>query len=321
MDIQKTDALPVESLKGFGAKSFLSAKNLLFLMALPCFAFVVIFYYMPIFGWIYAFFEYKPGLKLNQCAFVGMKYFKLALEEPELLTVLRNTFVLSFLGILATPLPAVFAIMLSEMRSKAYKKVIQTITTLPNFISWVLVYAIFFLFFSIDGGLVNELLLKYGIISEPTSVLGNADIVWIFQTLVSIWKVLGFNAIIYFAAIAGIDQELYDAANVDGAGRFGKILHITIPGLYSTFIVLQVLGIGNILSNGFDQFYIFHNAMVHDKIQVLDYYLYRIGIGDVNGGGDFSLATALGISKTFISLLLLMMANFLSKKLRGDYVI
>ncbi len=291
-------------------------RTILYVMSTPCFILVIIFGYLPLLGWGITFFNYKPGLNLFQCDFTGLKYFKLALFEPELIPVIRNTLAISFLGLLATPVPALFAIFLSEVNSSRIKKLVQVTTTLPNFISWVLVYSIVVGLFSANEGLVNSLLKNMGLIKNFLNPIANSDITWYFQTILALWKNVGYSAIIYFASLAGIDQEIYDAANVDGAGRVAKIRHITIPGLFSTYIVLLVLGIGNMLSNGFEQFYIFYNPVVHDKIQVLDYYLYRIGISSQ----QFSLASALGISKTLISVILLTFANLVSKKLRGQYI-
>lgn len=298
-------------------RKYVSGQKTLLYMAVPCFLFVIAFSYVPLFGWIYAFFDYEPGLKLYQCEFVGLKYFQLAIFEPELIPVLRNTIAISFLGLLSTVLPIVFAILLSEMSSKKYKKLIQTATTLPNFISWVLVFSIFFAFFNTSDGMVNNVLTGIGLIETPTNILANAEAVWLFQTAVSIWKNLGFSAIVYLAAISGIDPELYDAAKVDGAGRFRMILHITLPGLIPTYITLLLLNIGSLLSNGFEQYFVFYNPLVHNRIQVLDYYLYRIGIV-LN---DYSFSTALGMTKTIISIILLTSANFASKKLRGQAII
>jgi len=233
------------------------------------------------------------------------------------LNVMRNTFVITFSSVILQPLPAVFAIFLSEMNSKYFKKTIQTLTTLPNFISWILVYSIFFAAFSIDDGFVNSILLSLKLIDKPFNVLANGDAAWYFQICIQIWKNVGFVSIIYFASISGIDSELYDAVKMDGAGRYRKILHVVVPGVAPTFIVLLLLSISNILSNGFEQYYVFMNAMVQDKLQVFDYYTYRIGI-TMN---EYSFSTALGIFKTVVSVALLFSVNFISKKVRGESII
>lgn len=285
----------------------------LLLLALPFVAFVFAFSYVPLFGWIYAFIDYKPGISLMDSPFVGLKYFHILVQDwPTLVRVLRNTLAMSFLGILCTPLPAIFAIFLTEIPSTTFKKIVQTTTTIPNFVSWIIVYSLAFNIFSIEG-VFNQIFMNLGLISSPTNILANEDAVWYFQTALGVWKSIGWNAIIYFAAIAGIDSELYDAASVDGAGRFQKILHVTIPGISSTFIVLLLLAASNILSVGLDQYLVFYNSMVADKIEVIDYYVYRLGLIT----NDYSYATTVGILKTLVSVTLLFSINCLSKKVRG----
>ncbi|WP_169090547.1 ABC transporter permease [Paenibacillus sp. PL91] len=290
----------------------------LLLMIAPFLVLLFIFSYIPLFGWSYAFVDYKPGLGLLQSSFVGLKYFHIMLFEQgsELLRVLRNTFALSFLGLFLSPLPVVFAILLNELRSRSFKKFVQTITTLPNFVSWIIVYSIVVAFFSTDG-VVNQLLLALNWISEPTQMLSNAEGTWLFQTALGVWKSLGWSSIIYLAAIAGIDTELYDAAKVDGAGRYRSILHITLPGLIPTFFVLLILNIASILSVGFDQYFVFYNPLVADRIETLDYYVYRIGIAT----NDVSFGTAISIAKSIVSITLLFSVNYLSKKVRGQSII
>jgi putative aldouronate transport system permease protein len=300
--------------------NWFSKHGLLLLMALPFIAFVTVFSYVPLFGWIYAFYDYHPGVSLAKSTFVGFKYFQMALDfrsGSELLLVLRNTFALSFLSILLSPLTVIFAIFLNEMKSAPFKKLIQTTTTLPNFISWVLVYSIAFATFSINDGFINQLLMQWNLIQDPINPLGNGSIAWYFQTALGIWKGLGFGSIIYLAAINGIDTELYDAADVDGAGRFHKILHITIPGVAPTYLVMLLLSVSNILTNGFDQYYSFMNAMVQTNLQVFDYYVYRIGLA-LN---EYSYSTALGIFKSVVSITLLFSVNWIAKRSRGESII
>jgi putative aldouronate transport system permease protein len=293
-----------------------SQKIELFIMGFPFIVLMLIFNYGPVYGWIYAFFNFKPGIPLFQNEFVGLQNFKdIFFHNTEILSILRNTLAFSILGILTTPVSVIIAILLSEINNKTFKKIVQTATTLPNFISWVLVYAVFFFFFSSDGFL-NHLLILVGL-DGSTNLLGNSEIVWYFQTFVGQWKGAGWGAIIYLAAIAGIDKELFDAAKVDGAGRFQVIRHITIPGMASTFIVLLFLGIANMLSNGFEQYFVFYSSLVAEKIEVLDYYVYRVGILT----SDYSMATAIGILKTVISVILLFVCNFIAKRVRGEEII
>jgi ABC-type polysaccharide transport system permease subunit len=285
-------------------------------LALPFVAFLLIFNYVPLAGWIYAFFDYTPGLPLSQAPFVGLKYFvEMFKEWDQTGIVIRNTLALGGLNILFTPLPMIFAILLNEITNKHFKKLIQTTTTVPNFISWIIVYGLTYAFFSI-GGMVNTIFVNLGIFSQPQNFLGNPDIAWFFQTALMIWKGLGWQSIIYLAAISGIDQELYEAAKVDGANRWKRILHVTLPGVASTYFVLLLLGISNILSNGFDQYYVFNNALVNDKLMVLDLYIYNMGIIF----GQYSYSVAIGIWKTVIAISLLLFANRLSRKVRGESI-
>lgn len=289
----------------------------LFFMALPFVMLIFAFAYVPIFGWIYGFFDYKPGLDLSQMEFVGLKNFaKLATDWGDLSRVLRNTFVMSSLGILASPIPMIFAILLNEIRRPFFRKFVQTTTTLPYFISWIIVFSLSFAIFS-NEGLISNILKIMGSSQTFSNILGENNAVWIFQWLLGIWKSIGWNGIIYIAAIAGIDAELYEAARVDGANRFQLIRNITVPGLYPTYFVLLLLSISNILSNGFDQYFVFYNTLVANRIEVLDYYIYKVGIL-IN---DYSYSTVLGMIKTVLSVSLLFTANTLSKKLRGESIV
>ena len=289
----------------------------LLLLATPFIIITFLFYYIPLFGWIFAFYEYKPGIPLSETPFVGLRYFVMTVTEwKQLRNVLVNTLVLSFLGLLLTPLPMFFAIFLQEIRWSFFKKAVQTFTTLPNFISWIIVFGIFFSIFSIEG-LFNQLMLRWGLLEEPTNVLGNPEIAWYVQTALSLWKSLGWGSIIYLAAISGIDMHLYEAARVDGAGRWRCIWHITLPGLAPTYLVLLILQISMILSNGFEQYFVFYNPLVAPKLEVLDYYVYKIGIL----GRSYSYSVALGIWKTVISITLLFLANAAARRIRGQSII
>lgn len=288
----------------------------LLLLALPFVIFVAAFCYVPLFGWAYAFTDYRVGMSLTEANFVGMENF-LAIwqNRNEFFRVMRNTFALSFIGLIFSPLPMVFAIMINEVQSTKFKKFVQTVTTLPNFISWIVVFTLAFAMFSSDG-MVNNVIKAFGG-TQTINPLGDNDHAWMFQWALATWKTLGWSAIIYIASIAGIDQELYNAAQVDGANRFQQILHVTIPGLQPTFFVLLLLQISNILSNGFDQYFIFYNPLTADKLEVLDYYVYKIGVLTNN----YPQSIALGMFKTIVSIVLLFSANGISKKLRGESIV
>ena len=294
----------------------------MFVMILPFLALVFMFAYLPLHGWLYALYDYRPPFKLFDCAFVGLRWFaelfSNASKRALLFEVLTNTFVMSGLGIAFSWLPMAFAILLMEIGSKAFKRVTQTLTTLPHFISWVLVYSMAFFIFNSDG-LINKLSInKLGFYENPILFLqvGGSG-VWLMMWLWGTWKGLGWSAIMYIAGIASIDQELYEAAFVDGAGRFRTIWHITIPGLLPTYFVLLLLNIASFLNNGVEQYYVFQNAFNKQTIQVLDLYVYNLGLGS----GSYSLATAISIMKSVVSLTLLFTINSMSKLLRGDSII
>lgn len=277
---------------------------------------MILFNYFPVYGWVYAFYDYKPGIPLSATPFAGLEHFReILMDSPDLLNSLINTLVMNFLNILASPLAIIFAIMINEVRSTKFKRFVQTLSTLPNFISWVLVFSLAFAFFS-NEGFINMALNKLGL-TTSINPLGNEDMTWFFQAGLTIWKTLGWSAIIYIAGIAGIDTELFDAAKVDGANRFRTIWHITVPGIMPTFLVLLLLSISNMLSSSFDQYFVFYNPLVAGKIEVLDYYVYRMGILV----GDYPLATAVGMFKTLVSVILLFSVNQISKKVRGHSLI
>lgn len=292
----------------------------LFLCLVPFIILCFLFSYFPLHGWIYAFFDYKPPLSLSQCEFVGGKWFKMLFanktQVSQMIQVMKNTFAMSLLGILTSILPVGFAIFLNEIKCTWFKNLVQTLTTLPNFISWVLVYSVAFSLFT-DSGMVNTLLQNLGIITEPIKFLDSDAHTWLWMTLWNLWKGLGWGAIMYLAAIAGIDAELYEAAKVDGANRFQLMKSITLPALMPTFFVLLMMSVANFLNNGMDQYYVFQNSFNKEHIQVLDLYVYNIGMT----GSSLSLATAIGMLKSIVSVALLAIVNFVSKKTRGESII
>ncbi len=292
----------------------------LFLMVLPFLILSFLFSYFPLHGWIYAFFDYRAPLKLSQCEFVGLKWFQTLFGNPtqvsQLIQVMKNTFAMSLLGIATSFLPVLFAVFLNEIKCKWFKNLVQTLTTLPNFISWTLVYAVAFSLFSTTG-MANSVLQQLGIIAEPIKFLDSKDHVWLSMLLWGTWKGLGWGAIMYLAAIAGIDQEMFEAAKVDGANRWQIIKNITLPSLMPTYFVMLMLSVANFLNNGMDQYYVFQNSFNKQSIQVLDLYVYNIGMT----GKSLSLATAIGILKSAVSVTLLWLVNVTSKKTRGETII
>lgn len=298
----------------------MDAKYKLFLMFLPFAAAAFVFAYLPLWGWRYAFFDYTSGSKLSVDKFVGMKWFTFLLQNAatrsDILRVLRNTLAMSGLGIATSWVAMAFAIFLSEIKNGPVRHFVQTFTTIPNFISWVLVYALALAIFSTDG-FVSSIFTQLGIWAEGKNLLMSADHTWLKMLGWGMWKGVGWSAIIYIAGISGIDQQLYEAATVDGAGRFQKMWHITVPGLIPTYMVLLLMSIAGILSNGMEQYLVFEHAINTDYITVLDLYVYKLGIGS----GAIPLSTVIGMVKSLVSVVLLFLANGISKLIRGESII
>ena len=291
----------------------------LFLFLLPGLIYVFVFSYLPLWGWAYSFIKYVPGRQFWDCEFVGLNNFKILFGNPVLrknvFQTITNTLGIHFIGYLFMPLPMMFAIFLNELPGRKFKKVVQTASTLPHFISWVIMYALANSLLS-KSGVLNTLLLEWGVIEKPFNILTTDKNVWLTQVMIQQWKGLGWSSIVYFAAIAGIDQELYEAAKVDGAGRMARIRYITIPHLMPTFVVLLVMSIGNMLTTGVDQYFIFSNAMNKEYITTFDLYVYNLGIG----GGKISYGVAIGSMKSILSIAMFSVANYISKRIRGQGV-
>ena len=302
-------------LKKIDKKKWYSFK--LFLFVLPFIALVLLFSYYPLYGWLYAFYDYRPPRPFSDAEFVGLKWFKSLVENPikikQLLQVLKNTFVMSGITLSTSWIPMLFAVFMNELKCVPFRKFVQTVTTLPNFISWVLVYSVAFSLFN-STGMMNTLLLKLGLTTEPILFLQSSENVWLTQWLWLTWKNLGWAAIMYIAAISSIDDELFQAAKVDGATRMQTIRFITIPSLLPTFFVLLMINIGKFLSNGMEQYYVFQNAFNKEYIQVLDLYVYNLAMGS----GSYSVSVAISMLKSVVSVILVVVANWVSKVTRGE---
>ena len=301
----------------------MESKYKLFLMFLPFAILGFLFCYLPLYGWRYAFFDYKSGGTLSSDNFVGLKWFaylfKNSATRNDVINVMKNTLAISGLNIITSWIPMIFAVFLCEVRNMRFRRFVQAFTTIPNFISWVLVYAVALSIFSTDG-FINTFAKEVGLMSQNAPghnyLMGNS-FTWVKMWGWGTWKGVGWSAIIYIAGISGIDQSLYEAATVDGAGRFQKMRHITLPGLLPTFFVLLLMAIAGILSNGLDQYLVFENAENRESIRVLDLYVYKLGIGN----GSIPLSTVVGMFKSVISVVLLFAANGMSKLLRGESII
>lgn len=296
----------------------LKQKYKLFLLIIPFVALTFVFAYLPLWGWRYAFYDYKAGGKLSKDNFVAFKWFtflfKNAATRQDIVRVLRNTFAMSGLGLGFSWVAMAFAIFLCEIKSLRLRRLIQTFTTIPNFISWVLVYSIASIIFSSEG-LISNLIVAGG--GNAVNFLMDSSHTWLKMFAWGMWKGVGWSAIIYIAGISGIDQQLYEAATVDGAGRFQRMWHVTVPGLVPTFMVLLIMSVAGILSNGLEQYLVFETPRNANEIRVLDLYVYKLGIGN----GKIPLSTVVGMFKSVVSILLLFGANKVSKLVRGNSII
>ena len=268
-----------------------------------------IFCYLPLGGWIMAFQNYKPKDGLMGSRFVGMAKFQQLFSDATFLRVIRNTLAMGILNLTATFIMAiVFAILLNEVRTVWWKKTIQTISYLPHFLSWIIVTGILHDALSTTG-IVNELLVKAGILDTAINFFAYPKYFWWIVAFANVWKETGWNAIIYLAAITSIDPSLYEAASIDGAGRWAKICHITLPGIRSTIMILLLMNVGNVLNAGFEVQYLLGNGLVQSVSQTIDIYVLKWGISQ----GDYSMGTAAGIFKSVVSIVLIVLANQIAK--------
>jgi len=291
------------------AKRLYSQRYLL-LMSVPFVLWLLIFKYIPLAGWTMAFQDFKPHLGFFNQTWVGLKHFRDLFNSPMFYQALKNTLGMSFLGLVFGFIaPIVFAILLNELRFRPFKRFTQTVSYLPHFVSWVVAANLVTSILSISGPL-NELLLSLKIVSEPINFMIKPDYFWWLVVFADIWKEVGWNAIIYLAAIAGIDSQIYEAADIDGASRLQKIWFVTLPGISSTIIILLILNIGNIINIGFEKQFLLGNAVTATKALVLDKFALDFGIGLFR----YSFGTAIGIFKSVVSIALLLLANSLAKR-------
>ncbi len=279
--------------------------------------FLLLFSLIPMAGVIIAFKDYniKTGFGgMFTAPFVGFKHFIAFINDRKFGELMRNTVGLSAMKLVFSfPLPIIFAVMITEMRGTKYKRLVQTASYLPHFISWTIVAGILHAFFSTGTGLVNELLLSWGFIDKPLPILISADYYYGLALFSEIWKEMGWNAIIYMAAMAGIDPSLYESAQIDGAGRLKRIWHVTIPCIQGTIAVLLILAIGGLFSANFDQAMLLGNSLNISRSQVIDVYVYKAGLSQER----YDYAAAAGLFQSFISLLLVIVSNNASRKLTG----
>ncbi len=282
------------------------------MMVLPGILLLLVFSYIPMYGVLMAFQDYNIFNGFLASPWVGLKHFRMFFESPEFYEVMRNTIVISLLKfIVGFPAPIVLALMLNEVRNMAFKRIVQTVSYLPHFLSWVIVAGLVMSLLSVDNGSVNILMEKLKLIEEPINFLSLPNYFWTILVTTGLWKEIGFASIVYLAAIAGVDPSLYEAAEMDGASRFKQIFLITLPSITPVVIIFMILAIGNLLNAGFDDILLLGvNPVLRDVADVLDTYVYRVGIQS----SRFSYATAVGLFKAVISVGLLTMANYIARR-------
>ncbi len=287
----------------------------LYLLALPGLIFFLIFKYVPMWGVIIAFQNYSPYVGVLKSEWVGFEHFAKFFSNPEFMLLFRNTMAINLMSLtLFFPLPILLSLLLNEVRSEAYKRIVQSIVYMPHFLSWVIIAGLTFLLFAKGEGLVNKLLEAGGF--ERMDFLTNPDGFWFMLTVQSIWKEAGWGTIIFLAAIAGVDPQLYEAARMDGAGRIRQMWHVTLPAIRNVVIILLILRLGHMMDVGFEQVFLMYNGAVSEVAEVFDTYVYRVGIQQ----GQFSFSTAAGLFKSIVGLVLVVGANKLAKKMGEEGV-
>jgi len=290
------------------------------LMLLPAIVWLFLFAYMPMVGLQISFKDYMFNKGIWGSPFVGLKHFRDFLIDPNLITVLKNTFGISLMKLFFMfPAPIVLALLLNEVKNLAFKKVTQTVSYFPYFISWVMIALMAQQWFSANNGFINNALVSLGVLKEPFLFLGEPRAFWSISLFLDIWKNIGYGSIIYLAAIAGIDPTLYEAAEVDGAKKLHKIVHITLPGIAGTVIIMFILNIGSMLSGGsfgsnFQISYLLGNPLNITRSEILDTYILKIGFSL----GRYSFASAVGLLQSIVSFILLLSTNMLSRRITGE---
>ncbi|MGG3453624.1 ABC transporter permease [Paenibacillus rhizolycopersici] len=287
----------------------------LYLMLLPGVLYFIVFKYFPMYGLIISFQDYKPYDGIRGSEWVGLEHFRRLFTEPDFMVILKNTVILFALNLfIYFPVPIILALMLNELRGHFFKRLFQTFVYLPHFMSWVIIVSITYVMVTMDGGIINELLVYFGL--EKINFLLNPEWFRPMYILQVIWREAGWGTIIYLAGMAAIDPGLYEAARMDGAGRMRQVWHITLPSIRGVIITLFILKIGHVLDLGFEHVYLLLNSMNRQVAEIIDTYVYTAGLRQ----GQYSYSTAIGFFKSVIGLILVMLVNKLSKKIGEEGV-
>ena len=288
-------------------------------MSVPMLLYVFLFNYVPMWGWINAFrdFTNKKNVAKGITPWIGLDNFRWLFSRPDFFQSIRNTLAMSLINLVfGTVSSILLAVLLNEVKQRAYKRTVQTVTYLPHFLSMVIVVSMAQNIFASNGA-VNGMLLSLGLVKEPVFWLGEGKYFWWLVGVINVWKEVGWNTIIYISAMTAIDPCLYEAASIDGAGRFQRILHVTLPGIKSTFVILLIMNIGHLLEAGFEIQYLLGGGLVDDWSRTIDIFVLQYGTEKLNIG----VATAAGMFKSVVAIVLLVGANFISSRLGEDTLI
>lgn len=308
-------ASPIFRISNLSIMRDIYRNRLLYLILLPGMLYFVVFKYIPMLGLTMAFKDYKPHIGFFESAWVGLKHFERFFSEPQFWMLFKNTIILAVCNLVFFfPLPIILALMLNEARNALFKRFAQTLLYLPHFVSWVITVGIFYILFTTEGGIVNEVLQGFGM--EKIPFLLSEE--WFRTMIVSqvVWKEAGWGTVIFLAALAGVDLQLYEAARMDGAGRWRQLWHITLPAIRSTIVILFVLRLGTFLDTGFEQIFLMLNPMNRNVGEVFDTYVYTKGLTQ----GQYSYSAAVGMFKSMVGLTLVLGANWVAKKLGEEGV-
>ena len=314
-----SDITRYDSPKKKGFFSRLATQWQLALMSVPIFLYVLLFNYFPMWGWINAFKDYgnRKLVARGITPFNGLDNFKWLFSRQDFFIAIRNTLAMSVINLVFGTVSAILlAVLLNEVRQKLFKRTVQTVTYLPHFLSMVIVVAMAQNIFASNGP-INDLLLGLGIVKTPVFWLGEGKHFWWLVGIINVWKEVGWGTIIYISAMTSIDPALYEAASIDGAGRLQRILHVTLPGIKSTFVILLIMNIGHLMEAGFEIQYLLGNGLVAEYSRTIDVFVLEYGTQQM----DFGVATAAGMFKSVVAIILLVGANFISKRLGEDTLV
>jgi putative aldouronate transport system permease protein len=313
---QSTNILSAKQITPITKLQRLKRDRWLYLLLIPGILYFLTFKYAPMWGVVIAFQDYSPFKGVFGSEWVGFENFKNFFQNPDFFRLLENTFILAVLDLVFFfPAPIILALLLNELRINSYKRTIQTFIYVPHFMSWVIIASMTYIFFTTSGGVVNEVVSYF--YGKEINFLSSPD--W-FRPLIMgqiIWKETGWGTVIFLAALASVDQEQYEAAIVDGAGRFRRLWHVTLPAVRSTIVVLLILRLGNFLDTGFQQIYLMTNSLNRSVADVFDTYVYFVGITQ----GAYSYSTAVGLFKSVVGIILVLGANKLAKKVGQDGIL